>query len=306
VVPIGEDLIRRGLEREAPNAELYVTRTRPPRAYSGRVFVVEVGLAYGGNVRAATEHVGSAAGGEIWVAGARLDPARRVDLGLLEVPGMTRSKAQELCHKAQVDPLKRAGALTAGEVERLRAAHEAELAADLATRPIELVRLANRVPLQYQQSACAITQAVLDTNWKRYGLQQPRGALPTGPVVLVVHIASVWVPYTSESKEAIAHYPEIIEEIQRGLMECGRQLGAYLNKRAQERLQAARRDTISLYAGELVEALSALTGRPKESVRDAIATAQRKNIVLEEETDGGEGKGGGKRAGSGSAEEAEG
>ncbi len=46
-----------------------------------------------------------------------------------------------------------------------------------------------------------------------YGLQQSKGALPTGPLVLMVHIASVWVPFTSESKEAIAHYPEIIKEL---------------------------------------------------------------------------------------------
>ena len=41
----------------------------------------------------------------------------------------------------------------------------------------------------------------------------PRGGVPVGPMVIFVHIASVWVPFTSESKEAIAHYPEIIKEI---------------------------------------------------------------------------------------------
>ena len=28
-----------------------------------------------------------------------------------------------------------------------------------------------------------------------------------------MHMASVWVPFTSESKEAVAHYPEIIKEM---------------------------------------------------------------------------------------------
>ncbi len=69
------------------------------------------------------------------------------------------------------------------------------------------IRFANRVPLQYQQGACAITKAVIGTDWKAYELQQPKGALPIGPMLLMVHIASVWVPFTSESKEAIAHYP---------------------------------------------------------------------------------------------------
>src|SRR3989344_1372100 len=78
---------------------------------------------------------------------------------------------------------------------------------------IKLLRFANRVPLQYQQSACAITKSVISTAWRNYGLSQSKGALPIGPVVLLVHIASVWVPFTSESKEAIAHYPEIVKEI---------------------------------------------------------------------------------------------
>ena len=75
------------------------------------------------------------------------------------------------------------------------------------------MRYANRVPLLYQQSAGAITRSVVNTAWRNYGLNQSRGALPVGPMTLVVHIGSVWVPFTSESKEAIAHYPEIIKEI---------------------------------------------------------------------------------------------
>jgi DNA topoisomerase-6 subunit B len=95
-----------------------------------------------------------------------------------------------------------------------------------------LFRFANRVPLLYQQSACAITKAVIGTNWRGYGLQQARGALPSGPMTLMVHMASVWVPFTSESKEAIAHYPEIVKDVKLGLQEVGRKLHAYLSRRA--------------------------------------------------------------------------
>jgi DNA topoisomerase-6 subunit B len=77
-----------------------------------------------------------------------------------------------------------------------------------ADEPVTLIRFANRVPLLYQQSVCADTKSVIQTNWKAYGIQQSRGALPFGPMILMVHIASVWVPFTSESKEAIADYPE--------------------------------------------------------------------------------------------------
>jgi DNA topoisomerase-6 subunit B len=106
---------------------------------------------------------------------------------------------------------------------------EETLLAD-ADEPIRLLRFANRVPLLYQQSSCAITKSVIATNWKAYGLAQPRGALPVGPAVLFVHMASVWVPFTSESKEAIASYPEIGKEIRLALFEVGRRLATYLRK----------------------------------------------------------------------------
>src|SRR6266478_5975116 len=76
-----------------------------------------------------------------------------------------------------------------------------------------LIRYANRVPLLYQQSACVIYKSVLDTTWRNYGVSQSKGALPSGPMVVFAHMASVWVPFTSESKEAIADYDEIRKEI---------------------------------------------------------------------------------------------
>ncbi|MDP3918626.1 MAG: DNA topoisomerase VI subunit B, partial [Nanoarchaeota archaeon] len=77
----------------------------------------------------------------------------------------------------------------------------------------KIIRYANRVPLQHQAGACAVTKSVTQTAWRNYGLAQSRGALPSGPVIIMVHMASVWVPFTSESKEAIASYPEIIKEV---------------------------------------------------------------------------------------------
>ena len=47
----------------------------------------------------------------------------------------------------------------------------------------------------------------------------------------MVHMASVWVPFTSESKEAIAHYPEIIKEVRLALQECGRRLAVFIRRR---------------------------------------------------------------------------
>lgn len=110
-----------------------------------------------------------------------------------------------------------------------------------------IFRFANRAPLIYQQSACAITQSVIGTGWKGYGIGQARGALPTGPLLIMVHIASAWVPFTSESKEAIAHYPEIIKEIKLALQECGRRLARFIRKGARAREEAKKRSYIEQY-----------------------------------------------------------
>ncbi len=129
-----------------------------------------------------------------------------------------------------------------------------------AEEPVELCRFANRVPLQYQQSACAITKAALSVDWKSYGLQQALGALPVGPAVLFVHIASAWVPFTSESKEAVASYPEIVKEIRLALMEAGRRLGAFVRHRRKAADEAKKRSYIEKYIPHIGDALKQILG----------------------------------------------
>jgi DNA topoisomerase-6 subunit B len=123
-----------------------------------------------------------------------------------------------------------------------------------------LIRYANRVPLLYQQSACATFKATVDTTWKNYGVSQSRGALPHGPMVIFVHMASVWVPFTSESKEAIADYDEIRKEITLALRECGRRLGVFLRRRGRAQSEFRRRNIFELYIEEVAEACNRLKG----------------------------------------------
>ena len=123
-----------------------------------------------------------------------------------------------------------------------------------------VIRYANRVPLLYQQSACATYKAVLETSWRNYGVTQSKGALPAGPMVVFVHMASVWVPFTSESKEAIADYDEIRKEIRLALQECGRRLGVFLRKRERAKSEFRRRNIFELYIEEVVEACARLKG----------------------------------------------
>jgi DNA topoisomerase-6 subunit B len=148
--PIGEELIYKGLEKEF-SVDFIATTTRTASVFSGNPFIVEVGIAFGGE----------------------LQKDDRVDI----------------------------------------------------------MRFANRVPLLYQQGGCVITHAIESVKWKQYGLSQPGGGLPTGPVVILVHVASTNVPFTSESKDAVAEIPEIRDEIELAIKEVARKMNRYLNKR---------------------------------------------------------------------------
>jgi len=148
---------------------------------------------------------------------------------------------------------------------------------------VTLLRFANRVPLLYQQGACAFTKSVLTTSWKPYGLNQSSGSLPLGPITILMHIASVWVPFTSESKEALAHYPEIIKEIKLALQEAGRKLQSYVHKKVKVQNQLERANMFDNYIPEVADALSRLTGENKEvlikKLKEMIKKEDIQNII---------------------------
>ena len=148
--PIGEDAIMKSLMAEY-NPEFVFALTRKPKVYSGHPFLIEVGLAYGGEIKGDDK--------------------------------------------------------------------------------VSILRFANKVPLLYQQSGCALTRACENVNWRNYGLNQSKNELPYGPAVILIHLASTNVPYTSESKEAIAPIPEIIDEVKLSLQEVGRRLKEYIGKK---------------------------------------------------------------------------
>src|SRR5687767_13533269 len=153
-----------------------------------------------------------------------------------------------------------------------------ELAADDTAR---VIRFANRVPLQFSQSACSSFRAVTETGWRNYNLSQPRGSLPQGPLVIMIHMASVWVPFTSESKEAIADYDEIRKEMKLALMECGRKLGTYLRKRQKMQREAARRDVFERYIGEISKAINAINNKwEAKKLYDALLKEARKRTAI--------------------------
>jgi DNA topoisomerase-6 subunit B len=206
LAPIGAKHLLAGLLK-GEKAEFYTATTRPPAVYRGNPFQIEVGMAFGGDIK--------------------------------------------------------------------------------ADEPGRVIRFANRVPLLYQQSACSSFKAVVDTSWRNYNMQQPRGALPVGPLVVMIHMASVWVPFTSESKEAIADYDEIRKEMKLALSECGRKLKIYLSRRAKMRRQSERRDVFHRYIEEVVTALHAIDSKlsTKQMLKDFTEVAKQKTMEADTQFD---------------------
>jgi DNA topoisomerase-6 subunit B len=182
--------------------------------------------------------------GEFYTAVSRPPAVYRGNPFVIEA-GLAYGRGPE---QAAETPEKKAIPLAEGEAEQ----DDNELA--------RVIRFANRVPLLYQQSACVIYKSVLDTTWRHYGVAQSRGAVPAGPMVIFVHMASVWVPFTSESKEAIAEYDEIRKEITLALRECGRRLGVFLRRRERAHSEQRRRNIFDLYIEEVVESCNRLKG----------------------------------------------
>jgi len=143
-----------------------------------------------------------------------------------------------------------------------------------ADEPARILRFANRVPLLYQQSGCAITKGVIQTNWRGYGISQPRGAVPIAPMAVLIHIASVWVPFTSESKEAIAAYPEILKEIKLALQEAGRKLGTHIKKGKRLQREFEKRSHIEKYIPHIGIALQEILDLSDRRRDETVATLE--------------------------------
>lgn len=128
---------------------------------------------------------------------------------------------------------------------------------------VSIMRFANRVPLLYQQGADIITKAISEVDWRRYGLEQRGGkGIPFGPAIIMVHVASTKVPFTSEGKEAIASFPEIEEEIIAALKLCARNLKSHLNKMDKKAKTHEKFDIVQGLLPDLAKKVAEQLGKP--------------------------------------------
>ena len=128
---------------------------------------------------------------------------------------------------------------------------------------VQILRFANRVPLLYQQGACAITKAISEMDWRRYGLEQRGGkGIPFGPAIILVHVASTKVPFTSEGKEAVAGFPELQSEIGLALRLCARNLKSHLNKMERKNKTHAKFEIVQEILPDMAKKAAEPLGRP--------------------------------------------
>jgi DNA topoisomerase VI subunit B len=138
-------------------------------------------------------------------------------------------------------------------------------------QPVQILRFANRVPLLFQQGACAITTAIANMDWRRYGLDQKGGSgIPSGPGVILVHVASTKVPFTSEAKEAIAEDPEIDKELTLALQAAARHLRAHLSRKSRRDFASDKFAIILRILPKLAEKTSHLVGKPTPDLTPVI------------------------------------
>ncbi|SEL74821.1 DNA topoisomerase VI subunit B [Haloferax larsenii] len=198
--PITSELVEAGLKKEF-DADFYAAATRDAEVHGGDPFIVEAGIAYGGDIK--------------------------------------------------------------------------------SDGSIDLLRFANRVPLVYQRGACTITHVVKDIGWRNYGLDQPGGrGMPKGPAVLMVHVASTNVPFTSESKDALADVPAIQDEVELAIREAARELKSYLSKRRSLQKRRQKQDVIGRILPQMATKLSEVTDREEPKIDGALARIMN-NVSVE-------------------------
>ena len=136
----------------------------------------------------------------------------------------------------------------------------------------------------YQQGACAITTCIASVNWKLYNISQQ--GLPMGPILILVHVASTNVPFTSESKDAIAGIPEIEKEITLALQDLGRELKNFVSRRDRSKLAEDRARAVCAIIPEIAEKVSSIVEKPLVDTSPIEGKLMRKMIAKKATRDG--------------------
>lgn len=136
-----------------------------------------------------------------------------------------------------------------------------------AGRPVEggikaeIMRFANRSPLLFDAGGCALTEAVKEVDWKRYGVKD----FENSPITVFINMISTYIPYTSAGKQTVAYEAEIVKEIKFALMDVARRFQIFYSKQRREGEKEARRQMLLKYGTELAEGLSKLSNKKQDA-----------------------------------------
>jgi DNA topoisomerase-6 subunit B len=125
---------------------------------------------------------------------------------------------------------------------------------------IQVLRFANRVPLQFDKAACAIVKAITSVNWRSYGLKHSKNSLPTGPYIVAVSVVSPFLKFKNASKETIDASEELVEEIRKALQKAGQRLSRHLNREKRASQHESKIAHIEKFSPILVESLGSILG----------------------------------------------
>jgi DNA topoisomerase-6 subunit B len=131
-----------------------------------------------------------------------------------------------------------------------------------AESQVQILRFANRVPLQFDKSACAIVQALTSVNWRAYGIAQPKDSIPLGPYIIAVSVVSPFIKFKNASKETVDASDELVEELRRALIQAGQKLSKHIRKEEKANELEEKLRHIEQFCPILVEGLCRITKAP--------------------------------------------
>lgn len=130
---------------------------------------------------------------------------------------------------------------------------------EISESPVQVLRFANRVPLQFDKSACAIVKAIETVNWRTYGLGQPKDSLPIGPYVFAISLVSPFIKFKNASKETIDASDELVDELRLALIQAGQRLSRHIKAEHRAADLEQKRQHIEQFGPILVEGLVRIT-----------------------------------------------
>ncbi|MGH7295787.1 MAG: hypothetical protein ACRELB_12665, partial [Polyangiaceae bacterium] len=86
--------------------------------------------------------------------------------------------------------------------------------------------------------------------------------------------------FTSEAKEAVAHYDELLEEMTLALKECGRKLASHVRAHKHAQREQMRRSLFEKYIPEVAQSLSEILGVPRDKTEKSFYKALPSFVTL--------------------------